>query len=245
MGITFSWSHRRRLKPGEHLWCSAIIVAAGSATRMGGIDKIMTNLGDRPVIVHSVQAFQQCPLVDEIIVVTREELMEDINQLVQQWSCTKVSRIVRGGSNRMESVTIGLSRVDQKARLVAIHDGARPLVSQKVLEQVLTTAAETAAAAPAIPVKDTIKRVDNRELILETVPREALRAVQTPQVFDRDLIAAALQKAKEGGQPLTDDCAAVEALGMKVTLTPGSERNLKITTPVDLAIGEALLCQQD
>ena len=245
MGITFSWAHQRRRKPGERPFCTAVIVAAGTASRMGGIDKIMTNLGDRPVVVHSLLAFQRCPLVDEIVVVTSEERMTDVNQLVLQWDCTKVSRIVRGGASRMESVTIGISRADKRARLIAIHDGARPLVSQQVLEEVISTAAKTAAAAPAVPLKDTIKQVDDHDLISATVPRENLRAVQTPQVFDRDLITAALTKAKGEGLALTDDCAAVEAMGMKVTLTKGSERNIKLTTPVDLAIGEVLLCQQD
>jgi 2-C-methyl-D-erythritol 4-phosphate cytidylyltransferase len=146
----------------------------------------------------------------------------------------------------MESVMIGISRADQRSRLLAIHDGARPLVSQQVLTKVITAAEDTGAAAPAIAVKDTIKQVDGHDQIVRTVPRDDLRAVQTPQVFDRDLIKAALQKAKEQGCDLTDDCAAVEALGMKVTLTPGSERNLKITTPADLTLGEVLLqCQPD
>lgn len=239
------WAHRRRKKPGERQWCTAIIVAAGNATRMGGIDKIMVNLGDRPVIVHTVLAFQNCPLVDEIVIVTREELMADLGQLVRQWDCTKVSRIVRGGQSRMESVAIGLGRADQRARLVAIHDGARPLVPQKVLAEVIDMAGKTSAAAPAVAMKDTVKEADEQGVIVRTLPREKLRAVQTPQVFDRDLIAAALEKAKEENASLTDDCAAVEAMGMKVTLTEGSERNIKITTPVDLAIGEALLCQPD
>lgn len=245
MGITFSWAHRRRRKPGEHPFCTAVIVAAGSGQRMGGIDKIMANLGDRPVIVHTIQAFQNCPLVQEIVVVTREERMGDINQLVRQWNCTKVSRIVRGGESRMESVAIGIGRADERARLIAIHDGARPLVSQSVLTEVIAAAGETSAAAPAISVKDTIKEVDGDSLILRTVPRETLRAVQTPQVFDRDLIKAALFRAKEAGESLTDDCAAVEAMGMKVKLTSGSERNIKITTPIDLALGEVILCQPE
>ena len=245
MGISFSWAHRRRRKPGEHPFCTAVIVAAGTASRMGGIDKIMTNLGDRPVIVHTLLAFQNCPLVQEIVVVTREDLMTDLGQLVRQWNCTKVSRIVRGGESRMESVSIGIGRADERARLIAIHDGARPLVSQQLLSEVISAAGDTSAAAPAIPVKDTIKEADEQGFILRTVPRESLRAIQTPQVFDRDLIKAALFQAKERGESLTDDCAAVEALGMKVTLTQGSERNIKITTPIDLAVGEALLCQPD
>ncbi len=241
MSIQISWSQRKRQKKGERPWCSVVVPAAGSATRMEGTDKIMADLGDKPVIVHTLLALQQCPYVDEIVVVTREDLIPEIGWQAQQWECDKVTRIVRGGETRMESVWIGLNSVDAKANLIGIHDGARPLVSQTVLADVFTMAAATRAAAPAVPVKDTIKAVDDHEVVQETVPREALRAVQTPQVFDSAIIKAATQKAMEQNLPLTDDCAAVEALGMKVTLTKGSYENIKITTPTDLALGEALL----
>lgn len=241
MGLQFSWVQQRRKKKNERPWCSVVVPAAGSASRMEGTDKIMAELGGRPVIVHSLLALQECPYVDEIVVVTREDQMADVGQLVRAWDCTKVSRIVRGGASRAESVWIGLNRVDERAKLIGIHDGARPLVSQALLEEVFTVAARTGAAAPAVPVKDTIKAVDDREVVEQTVPRENLRAVQTPQVFDAAIIKAALQQAIENKVPVTDDCAAVEALGMKISLTKGAYENIKITTQVDLALGEAVL----
>lgn len=244
MGIQFTWSHKRRARKGERPWCSVVVPAAGSATRMEGTDKIMAELGDKPVIAHTLLALQQCPYVDEIVVVTREDLIPEIGWLAQQWECDKVTRIVRGGETRMESVWNGLNSVDPRANLIGIHDGARPLVSQTVLADVFVMAAATGAAAPAVPVKDTIKSVDEHETVQETVPRDALRAVQTPQAFDAAIIKAATQRAREQELTLTDDCAAVEALGMKVTLTKGAYENLKITTPIDLALGEAIVqCQ--
>lgn len=244
MGIRFSW--RRSNRAAKRSWCSVIVPAAGSARRMEGTDKILAMLGDKPVIAHTLLALQQCPQVDEIIVVTREDLMAPIAKLARDYSCTKVRRVVRGGSSRAASVSIGLGRADPRATLIGVHDGARPLVSQQVLEEVFRTAAETGAAAPAVPVKDTVKRVREGEIVTETVPREDLRAVQTPQVFDADLIKVALQQAMKEQIPLTDDCSAVEALGMGVTLTHGSYENIKITTPIDLVLGEAILrCQQD
>lgn len=240
MSIQFTWSHKRRLRKGERPWCSVVVPAAGNATRMGGTDKIIATMGEKPVIVHTLLALQQCPYVDEIIVVTREELILEIGHLAQQWACDKVTHIVCGGETRSESVWIGVNCADRRARLIGIHDGARPLVDQETLKQVFTKAAETGAAAPAVPVKDTIKTVDANEVVQETVPRDALRAVQTPQVFDAAIIKAALQQAREQELQLTDDCAAVEALGMKVTLIPGSDTNIKITTPADLILGEAL-----
>lgn len=245
MGICFIWKRReapKRLRP----WCSVIVPAAGSARRMEGTDKILADLGGTPVIGHTMLALQQCPYIDEVIIVTREDLMSPIGQLARKYRCTKVSRVVRGGATRAASVKIGLGRVDPRAQLIGIHDGARPLVSQEVLSAVFTTAATTGAAAPAVPVKDTVKRVREGEVVTETVPRADLRAVQTPQVFDADLFKAALHQAMERGLELTDDCSAVEAMGMRVVLTQGSYENLKITTPIDLILGEAILqCRPD
>lgn len=246
MGVQFSWIRPKKKAEPERPWCSVVVPAAGNASRMEGTDKILTDLGDKPVIVHTLLALQKCPYVDEVVVVTREDLMQPIGQLVRQWDCTKVSRIVRGGASRFESVRIGIGRADQRAQLIGIHDGARPLVSQQVLETVFVKAAQTGAAAPAIPVKDTIKEVGSGEVVNQTVPRENLRAVQTPQVFDAALIKAALQEAASKDLTITDDCSAVEAMGMKVSLTPGAYENIKITTPIDLILGEAILqCQQD
>ena len=149
-------------------------------------------------------------------------------------------KVIRGGENRTQSARLGTLECDRKARLIAIHDGARPFVSVKVIEDAVAQAAANGAAAPAVPVKDTVKSAHDG-IVEQTLERSALYAVQTPQVFDGDLIRAALQKALDDGVELTDDCAAVERLGMKVVLTPGDERNIKLTTPTDLLIGEVLL----
>lgn len=245
MGFCFSWRKSVSTKP-ERPWCSVIVPAAGSARRMEGTDKILADLGGMPVIARTMLALQQCPYIDEIVVVTREDLMASLGRLARQYNCTKVSRVVRGGTTRTASVNIGLGRVDSRAQLIGIHDGARPLVSQQVLEDVFRKAADTGAAAPAVAVKDTVKRVREGEIVVETVPRADLRAVQTPQVFDADLFRAAMQQAMERKLELTDDCSVVEAMGMGVVLTPGSYENIKITTPIDLILGEAILqCQQD
>ena len=231
---------RLREKRPEPISCSAVVVAAGSARRMEGIDKMFAPLGELPVLVHTLYAFQDCPLVDEIVLVTREELLVEAGRLCKDFSLNKVTKVIVGGAERIHSVQAGLGEVNSGAALIAIHDGARPLVSQRVLEEAITRASVTGAAAPAVPVTDTIKRVENG-LAAETVDRTQLWAVQTPQVFESGLIRAAIHKAIEDGEALTDDCGAVERLGMKVTLTSGSRENIKITTPLDLILGEAIL----
>ena len=216
--------------------CGAVIVAAGNASRMGGIDKVMAPLGGEPMLTRTVRAFQECDAVKQIVVVTRPDLLMEVSRLCE--SMDKVKAIMVGGKSRQESVWLGLNALPRDVGLVAIHDGARPLVSVQLIDRVIRAAHSYSAAAPAIPVKDTIKEVQGG-IITATPVRSALRAVQTPQVFDYDLLRAALKKAE--GQELTDDCAAVERLGMSVKIVEGEERNLKITTPLDLKIAELLL----
>lgn len=218
--------------------CGAVIVAAGSASRMGGIDKVMAPLGGEPMICRTVRAFQDCDAIKEIVIVTREDLILPITQLCTAF--TKVRAVVRGGSSRQESVKLGLSAFSEKMELAAVHDGARPLISQAVIDRTVRAAHTYGGAAPAIPVKDTIK-VYEGGFIASTPDRETLRAVQTPQVFDLDLLRGALEKAEKDGAAVTDDCSAVERLGMKIRLVEGEERNLKVTTPMDLKIAEMLL----
>ena len=220
--------------------CSAVIVAAGSARRMEGIDKVLAPLGEMPVLVHTLYAFQDCPQVGEIVVVTREDLLVEVSRLCQDYSLNKVRKVIVGGAERIHSVQAGLRETDPEAELIAIHDGARPLVTGEVIQEAIAEARRSGAAAPCVPVVDTIKRWEDG-LGVETVDRSSLRAVQTPQVFEAGLIRAATQKALEDGELLTDDCGAVERLGKKVTLTRGSRENLKITTPLDLVLGEAIL----
>ena len=222
----------------DHPYCTAVIVAAGNATRMGGTDKITAELDGVPVICRTLEAFENAVQVDEIIVVTRMELLEQVSALAAAFS--KVRMVVPGGDDRMQSVMNGLREVSDRTRLVAVHDGARPLVTDKIIANTVAKAAKFGAAAPAVPVKDTIK-VSTRGAVDSTPDRKTLFAVQTPQVFDYELLCGALQNAKDKKLAITDDCSAVEAMGMPVQLTDGSEENLKITTPIDLAFAEAIL----
>lgn len=218
--------------------CGAVIVAAGSASRMGGIDKVMAPLGGEPMILRTVRTFQNCGAIKEIVIVTREDLILPITELCGGFD--KVRAVVRGGDSRQASVKLGLSAFTDKMELAAVHDGARPLVSEAVIDRTIRAAHTYGGAAPAVSVKDTIK-VFEGGFIASTPDRETLRAVQTPQVFDLDLLRGALEKADKDGAAVTDDCSAVERLGLKIRLVEGEERNLKVTTPIDLKIAEMLL----
>ena len=226
----------RKILPLQY--CGAVIVAAGTASRMGGIDKIMAPLGGEPVILRTIRAFQESEVIREIVIVTRTDLIDPIMDLCQGFD--KVQAVVCGGSSRPESVEHGLSALSKKVKLVAIQDGARPLVSWQVIDRTVRAAHSYGAAAPAIPVKDTIKQTQSG-FVVDTPDRSTLRAVQTPQVFDKDLLRAALEAAAKKNIPITDDCSAVELMGATVRLVEGEERNIKITTPMDLKIAELLL----
>lgn len=219
-------------------YCGAVIVAAGNATRMGGIDKVMAPLGGEPMIVRTVRQFQECDAIREIVVVTRADLIVPVMDLCHEF--TKLTAVVVGGDSRDESVLMGIATLSEKCKLVAVQDGARPFASWKLIDRVVRAANTYGAAAPVIPVKDTIKVVQ-RGLVESTPDRSTLRAVQTPQVFDYDLLRSALLLCKRDKIPITDDCSAVEQLGMKIKVVEGDERNIKITTPMDLKIAEMLL----
>ena len=236
MDITNLTRPARKLLPLKQ--CGAVIVAAGSASRMGGSDKVMADLGGEPMIVRTVRAFQNCDAIASIVIVTREDLIRPISDLCRDMK--KVAAVVAGGKSRQESVHLGLNALPKGTKLAAVHDGARPLVSWQVIDRVVRAANTYGAAAPAIPVKDTIKVVQGR-LVKETPDRSSLMAVQTPQVFDFDLLRGALRKAEEDGAQVTDDCSAVERTGMRIKIVEGDERNLKVTTPMDLKIAELLL----
>ena len=218
--------------------CAAVIVAAGNATRMQGIDKMLTGLAGVPVVLRSARALAACEEIDSLVIVTREDLMQQIAALCADLK--KLKAVVPGGASRTESVLAGLNALPPEAELAAIHDGARPLVTAQVVRAAVQTAAEYGAAAPAVPVHDTIKQAENGE-VTATPDRSRLFAVQTPQVFDAAMLKNALHRALDADLSLTDDCSAAEAMGVTVHLTPGSEENLKITTPVDLALAEAIL----
>ena len=218
---------------------TAVLVAAGSSTRMG-FDKLSFDLGGETVLERSVRAFDECPEVDELVIVTGAS-GENARRAAAR--CKKPVRLVKGGSTRAESARSGV--VAAHGRLVAVHDAARPFVSQSVIADTIAAAARCGAAAPAVPVKDTIKTVAEDGAVTGTPDRSTLRAVQTPQVFEADLLKAALQSALENEVPVTDDCSAVERLGKVVYLIDGDEENLKITTPVDLVIAEAILAERE
>ena len=218
--------------------CGAVIVAAGNASRMGGIDKVMARLEGEPMIARTVRTFESCDAISEIIVVTREDLILPITRLCA--GMPKVKAVIAGGKSRQESVHLGLNALSSKVKLAAIHDGARPLITWQLIDWVVRAANTYGAAAPAIPVKDTIKEVQGF-VVKSTPDRSALRAVQTPQVFDFDMLRAALKKAEQDEFSVTDDASAVEYLGMKVKIVEGDERNIKVTTPMDLKIAEMLL----
>lgn len=219
-------------------YCGAVIVAAGNASRMGGIDKVMAPLCGEPMLMHTVRAFQQCDAIREIVVVTRADLQATVIGLCAGFD--KVHTVVVGGSDRPASVRAGLDALSCKVRLAAIHDGARPLVTWQVIDRAVRAAHTYGAAAPAVPVKDTIKVVAGG-VVSATPDRSKLQAVQTPQVFDLDLLKAALKKAEKDGAVITDDCSAVENMGMSVKIVEGDEHNIKVTTPMDLKIAQALL----
>ncbi len=216
--------------------CAAVIVAAGSARRMQGIDKIMAPIGGIPMLLRTVQAMAASERINEIVIVTRADLIKRVQALCSAEK--KVCAVTAGGESRAESVLCGLRQVHSE--LVAIHDGARPLVTPQVIDSAVCAAETYGAAAPAIAVHDTIKvAVDG--IVKETPDRRTLFAVQTPQVFFLEHIQTALAEALSCGIALTDDCSAAEAAGMQVYLTQGSEENRKITVPTDLILAEAIL----
>ena len=219
-------------------YCGAVIVAAGTASRMGGIDKVMASLGGEPMIVRTVRAFDSCDAIREIVIVTREELISQIMSLCDGFS--KVRAVVLGGDSRQVSVQAGLNALSEKVRLVAVQDGARPLITEQVIDRTVRAANTYSAAAPAIPVKDTINVVRGG-VVAATPDRSKLRAVQTPQAVDLDLLRGALAKAARHGTAVTDDCSAVEKMRMSVKLVEGDERNIKVTTPMDLKVAQLLL----
>ena len=217
--------------------CGAVIVAAGNASRMGGIDKVMAAIDDEPMIVKTVRAFQQSDVIRQIVIVTRQDLIVPVADLCSGFD--KVRAVVAGGNDRSESVRAGLHALSGQMKLVAVHDGARPFVSQQVIDRTVRAANTYAAAASGIPVKDTVKIVQGG-VVRSTPERKTLQAIQTPQVFDIDLLKGALKKAALEKAAITDDCSAVERMGMSVKIVGGDERNIKITTPLDLQLAQLI-----
>jgi 2-C-methyl-D-erythritol 4-phosphate cytidylyltransferase len=214
----------------------AIIVAAGESRRMNGVDKLFAPLGGKPVIVRTVNVFQTSEFVDEIILVIAEENKDTVNILVFNEGWSKVSAVVTGGERRQDSVAAGLKSI-RDCPWVVIHDGARPLAPRGLILSGLLAAEETGSAVAAVPVTDTIKVVEEDMLIKGTPPRRFLWAAQTPQIFRYAIILKAYLDLEPEA---TDDASLVERLGFPVKLYPGSYDNIKITTPADITIAEAL-----
>ena len=222
-------------------YCTALVAAAGSSSRMRGLNKLLQPLDGVPVLARTLMALQKAERVDEIVVATRESDLMEISHLCHTYGITKCKKVVRGGETRVHSVLQAAYEAAPETTLLAVQDGARPLVTPDLIDDCIRAAERCGAAAPAIAVKDTIKTVNGEEAVIGTPDRSVLRAVQTPQVFDADLLKAALQSALEHEATITDDCSAVEQLGKTVFLIPGSEENLKITTRIDLIVAEAIL----
>lgn len=219
--------------------CGAVIVAAGSARRMGGTDKVMADLGGEPLMVRTVRAFQAAVVIQEIVIVTRPDLLVPVEDVCRKAGLDKVKLVVAGGESRQESVNRGLECLSGM-QLAAVQDAARPFVTPRLIDRVVRAANTYGAAAPAVPVKDTIK-VARGGLVVNTPDRAELFAIQTPQVFDYDLLRGALHRAAMDEACVTDDCSAVERLGTPVKLVEGEEQNFKVTTPQDLLLARALV----
>lgn len=227
------------LRKTNRRFCTVVVVAAGSSQRMGQ-DKLLADLCGKPVIIRTLMAFETCDAVDEIILVTAEEKVGTMAALCREHSLGKVTKVIVGGADRTASALAGVTEADRRAAVICVHDGARPLVTDKVISEVVHSAALYNAACPAVPVKDTI-RVARDAVVVSTPPRADTYAVQTPQAFRAELIKAALTAAASAGKSYTDDCAAVEALGVSVHLSPGDEDNIKLTTPNDLMLAKLIL----
>lgn len=219
---------------------SVVIVCAGNSTRMGGVNKILLPLGDRLVIGVTMLAFEKCESVREIVIVARETDIPAIKAEAEAAGITKLTACTTGGATRQESVINGVKLISKEAELVAVHDGARPLVRPEHIEKVIKDASVFGGATLGVPVKDTIKTVDDG-LITDTPPRKSLYITQTPQIFRRSLYFEGIDFALEHGLDFTDDCQLVEAIGGKVAMTVGDYTNIKITTPEDIKIAETLM----
>lgn len=229
------------LGPGGLERVGAIIVAAGTSNRMGGQDKIFGLLLSRPLLAWTVDVFERCPLIDDVAIAVHPARLDEARTLALQAGWKKVSAICPGGERRQDSVREALACLPA-VEWVAVHDGARPCLSQELLARGLDAARETGAAVPGLPVTDTVKRIDGHGIATETLERSSLRAVQTPQIFRY----AILRSAYDGPAipDVTDDASLVELRGHKVMVFPGSIENLKVTAPGDLVIAAEVLARR-
>lgn len=232
---------KKKQKKQKPVMVSAIVPAAGSSTRMNGTDKLFAEVNGIPVIVHTLAALENCALISEIIIAARSEVIAQLAELCKKHSITKVTKIIRGGDTRTASVLAALMEISPEAKVAAIHDGARPCVCERVLEETISEALKSGAAAPAVPLVDTIKEADENGMVVQTIDRKKFCAIQTPQCFEPGLIKGALTKAIQKKWDITDDCSAVERMGMSVKLVPGDRQNIKVTAKEDLYLVSAIL----
>lgn len=232
--------YKRFRKEDPPLSCTAVIVAAGSSERMG-FDKLTVMLEGQPVLVRAIDAFEHSPLIEEIVVVTREDRISEVADLCRQYNLSKVSGVVCGGKTRTESAFAGVMAVKKDSRLIAIHDGARPFVSKKLIERCVMKASIQYAAVPVIKSTDTLRTVDGEGALDGICDREHVVRIQTPQVFLADLVKGALSDAVQKGMTFTDDAMAVERMGTPVQSVEGDEENMKLTTPQDFVLAQGIL----
>jgi 2-C-methyl-D-erythritol 4-phosphate cytidylyltransferase len=220
---------------------TAIIVAAGAGKRFGDErPKQFVELLGKPLIIHTIEPFESCPAIDEIVLVAAEDRIEELRGLLAGMPFDKVKSIVAGGATRAESVRNGLDAIDgETAWIVAVHDGARPLVTAREITQTVEAASLHGAACLVTDLTDTIKKVDHG-FITDTVPRADLRRALTPQAFQYDILRKAFDEA-ELGDDVTDECCLVERAGIRIFCIEGSSRNIKITRPEDLKLAEMYL----
>ncbi len=235
----------KKVKELKRPYCAMIVAAAGSSQRMEGQDKMLSPLGGMPVLMHTLLACDRAELVREIVVATREDLLLEVADICAHAGIKKPVKVVKGGENRTQSVLAAAMECSPQTELIAVQDGARPLVTPAFIDEMIRRGAETNAVAPAVPVTDTVKVADETGRVVSTPDRATLFAVQTPQVFQADLLKAALTAVIAEGSSTTDDCAAVEKLGKEVYLHPGDAENIKITTPGDLELAEMILRRRE
>ena len=221
------------------MFVSAVIVAAGSSSRMNGVDKLFVSLKNEPLLAATLKVFQNSKTINEIVLVMREEELEKGKQLCAMHGLDKVTAVVSGGKTRADSSGAGLASVSRRADIVLIHDGDRPFATQDMIYRTVSAAARWGAATTAVPVTSTVKRAVD-DAVTETVSREGLYEIQTPQAFQMQLLKAARKKSLSGSAEATDDCMMVEAMGVRPVVVDGSRLNIKITVPEDLILAEAI-----
>jgi 2-C-methyl-D-erythritol 4-phosphate cytidylyltransferase len=228
------------------MYVTSIIPAAGIGARIGGaIRKQFLDLGNMPVIAHTIMKFQTAGIVNSIYLVVPPDMVEYCkSEIVERYKFTKVAEVVAGGKRRQDSVCNGLMRVNPETDIIAVHDGVRPFVTEDIIRESIIAADKYGAAVAAIPENDTVKEISDDLIIRRTLNRKFLWRIQTPQVFRMDILKEAFKRAESEGYYGTDEASLVERMGHHVRIVKGSDFNIKITTPEELVLGKAILDYQ-